>query len=134
MRRCGGVPACYCYVEVWRVEVMVTVHTVKRGGGLTLFWIKWGIPKELPWVDPDTRSLSYDKTKTNVISANVIDLELKIDFQDDWAEWVKGANWDTLAKDASAGLDWKRADFIKGKGKGDGKGNVHRAGNGKGPG
>ena len=83
-------------------------------------FIKWGIPKELLWVDPDTKSLSYDKK--DVISANVIDLELKIEFEDDWSEWVKGEDWDTLVKDASAGLEWKRANFIKGKGKGEGKG------------
>ena len=94
-------------------------------------FIKWGIPKELLWVDPDTKSLSYDKK--DVLSTNVIDLKLKINFQDDWADWVKGAEWDTLVKDASAGLDWKRANFIKGEGKGEGKGDVHRAGNGKGP-
>ena len=29
----GGVPACYCYVEVWGGEVMaVTVRMVNRGG------------------------------------------------------------------------------------------------------
>ena len=63
--------------------------------------------------------MSYDNK--NVISTKVINLELKVEFQDDWAEYVKGEEWDTLVKTASAGLDQKRAQRVKGKGKGDGK-------------
>ena len=86
----------------------------------TLF-IKWGTPKEKLWVDPDTNSLSCDRK--DVISISVINLELKIEFEDGWGEWVEGKDWDTLVNEASAGLELKQANFIKGKGKGEGKGN-----------
>ena len=82
--------------------------------------IEWGLPKEQLWVDSGTNTLSYDNKAT--ISTKVIDLKLTIEFQDDWAEYVKGEDWDTLVKEASAGLDRKREQNIKGKGKSKGNG------------
>ena len=81
--------------------------------------IKWGTPKEQLWVDPATNTLSYDNKVA--ISTKVIDLKLSIDFQEGWAEYVKGGEWDTLVKEASSGLDRKREQYMKGKGKGQGK-------------
>ena len=82
--------------------------------------IKWGIPKEQLWVDAATNTLSYDNKAA--ISTKVIDLKLMIEFQDDWAEYIKGGDWDTLVKEASSGLDRKREQHSKGKGnKGKGK-------------
>ena len=79
-------------------------------------FIKWGVPKEQLWVDRDTNTLSYDNKIA--IKTKVIDLELKIDFHDDWAEYVKGDDWDKLVKETVGGLDKKRAQYVKGKGKG----------------
>ena len=59
---------------------------------------------------------------TLLFLTKVINLELTIEFQDDWAEYVKGEEWDTLVRTAIAGLDMKRAQRIKGKGKGEGTG------------
>ena len=95
------------------VEERVPLTVLLRAKDLL---VKWGEPKELIWVDPDTKSLSYNKKVA--ISAAVVDLELKVDFEDGWAEWVRGEAWDTLLKDATAGLDKKRAYHMKGKGKG----------------
>ena len=78
--------------------------------------IKWGVPKEQLWVDPATNTLSYDNKAA--ISTKVIDLKLTIEFQDDWGEYVKGEDWDTLVKEASTGLDRKREHHMKEKGKG----------------
>ena len=81
-------------------------------------FIEWGVPKERLWVDPDTNTLYYDNNAA--IEAKVIDLELKVDFHDDWAEYVKGEEWDKFVNETVGGLDKKRAQFTKGKGKGKG--------------
>ena len=79
-------------------------------------FIKCGVPKEKLWVDPDTKTLSYDNR--DAIKTKVTDLELIIDFHDDWGEYVKGVDWDNLVKETVGGLDQKRAQSLKGKGKG----------------
>ena len=76
------------------------------------------VPKDLIWVDPATNTLTYDGNLA--ISTTVVDLNLKIQFEDDWAEYVKGEEWDKLVKDSCWGLDKKRDQSNKGKGTGPG--------------
>ena len=74
------------------------------------------------FVDPEENTLTYNGTLA--ISAEVINLELKINFKDDWGEYVKGEEWDDLVKLTCAGLEKKREQHIKGKGKDKLKGNI----------
>ena len=60
--------------------------------------------------------------KKLVISTSVIDLDLRITFEDDWEDWVKGDEWNKLVEKASEGLTRKRNMQAKGKGKGKVKG------------
>ena len=80
-----------------------------------------GFPKEKLWVDPVTNTLYYDSK--DAISTKVSNLELTINFHDDWAEYVKGEDWDKLVNETVGGLDLKRAQSFKGKGKGKDQGN-----------
>ena len=51
----------------------------------------------------------------------MVDLNLKIKFEEDWAEYVKGDEWDKMVTETCWGLNKKRDQFSKGQGKGPGK-------------
>ena len=92
---------------------------------------KEDVTLEKPWKSQVVRDLvdrrrkcadKMERRSLSKLSTSVIDLDLRISFEDDWEDWVKGDEWNKLVEKASEGLTRKRNMQAKGKGKGKAKG------------